>query len=444
MKRVAVLSALGWGLFACSATTPRPAESPLTSIDPVAIPLGPARAVFDAADRLCKADGGATWGASLCGPILLVDPVTRTAVGSQPDVDGWLGAREGLWVGPLTPEVPIANTAVTWSGVRWVALVWPLPEDEARRDVLLAHEMFHRIADEVVGPGDGMQGQENPHLDTQQGRYWLQLEWRALAAALSAGSEAARREAIAHALGFRAARRAAFAGSAASEDALELNEGLAEYTGVVCGRRGASEQREAALHDLRAHVDDPSFARSFAYATGPAYGLLLDRYAQGWRARVGEVKSLSQALAEAVGVPALAATDAAARYGGPELFAAEEARAKRQAEVLARDRQLLVEGPVLRLAFRHMKIEFDPRTVRGLEGLGSVYPTLRVVDDWGVLTVSDVALVTSDWSAVVVPAPTEAKGPVIEGPGWRLELASSWRLEADARAGDLRVSKHPE
>ena len=110
-----------------------------------------------------------------------------------------------------------------------------------------------------------------------------QLEWRALAQALRATDDAPRRCAAADALAFRAARRAAYPGSAAGEDALELHEGLAEYTGVVVGRPG--DRTGAALHDLGAHVEDPSFVRSFAYATGPAYELLLDRCCTGVGAR---------------------------------------------------------------------------------------------------------------------------------------------------------------
>jgi len=88
-----------------------------------------------------------------------------------------------------------------------------------------------------------------------------------------------------------------------------------------------------------------------------------------------------------------------------------------------------------------MKIQFDPRTVVPLGELGSVYPTLRVADDWGVLEVTGGALVTADWSAVVVAAPGTAVPRPITGDGWRLELVPGWRLEPDEhRAGDVRLT----
>src|SRR4051812_44336904 len=62
------------------------------------------------------------------------------------------------------------------------------------------------------------------------------------------------------------------------------------------------------------------------------------------------------------------------------------------------------ERPVATLAFLHMHIAFDPNTVQPIGAPGTVYPTLRVVDDWGVLEVTGGALV-KDWKARVVPAP---------------------------------------
>src|SRR5262249_57866774 len=114
-------------------------------------------------------------------------------------------------------------------------------------------------------------------------------------------------------------RRSRFPGSAAEEDGLERNEGLAEYTGVVVGLRDPAARVDAALRDLARGAEVRSFVRSFAYATGPALGLLLDRYAPGWRTRIAELASLSDALAAAVDAPRPDADRAAAAYRGTAL-----------------------------------------------------------------------------------------------------------------------------
>jgi hypothetical protein len=411
---------------------------------PTAAPAGPAIPLPDARDRfteaaaLCAADHGLTWGRTLCGPMMVVDPASRAVVANQADAEHRLVARDGVFVGVLPAGENTANTSVTWAGVRWIQLRWPLPPDRARRAVLMMHESFHWLAEQL--PILRATSTGNAHLDDPDGRYYLQLEWRALAAALRATTEDERRAAIGDALAFRRTRRARFPGSAPEEDGLELNEGLAEYTGVVVGLRDPAARVDAALRALARGAEVRSFVRSFAYATGPALGLLLDRHAPGWRARIAELASLSDALAAAVDAPRPDADRAAASYGGTALRAAEDARAAERDAAVRRYRARLVDGPVATLRLFDMHIAFDPNTVQPIGAPGSVYPTLRIVDDWGVLEVTGGALIKADWSAVVIPAPASASAGIATGDGWTLSLAPGWRLEPDERPGDLRLA----
>src|SRR6185436_13673521 len=150
------------------------------------------------------------------------------------------------------------------------------------------------------------------HLDSQEGRLWLELEWRALARAL-AEPAAARQKTIADALSFRAVRRKKFPGSAASESALERHEGLAEYTGL----RLAARSPAGAATLARAAIDDsgklPTFVRSFAYVSGPAYGLLLDDARPNWRRELGGGADLGDLLRTALRLPAPDSSASAAR-----------------------------------------------------------------------------------------------------------------------------------
>src|SRR5262249_55235855 len=207
----------------------------------------------------------------------------------------------GVFVGVLPDSENAANTSVTWAGVRWIQMRWPLPADRAQRAVLMMHESFHRLAEQL--PIQQATSVANAHLDDPDGRYYLQLEWRALTAALRAPTEAERRTAIGDALAVRQVRRSRVPGRAGGGGGLELREGLAEYTGVVVGLRAPAAQVDAALRDLAQGAEARSFVRSFAYATGPALGLLLDRHAPGWRARIAQLASLSDALAAAVDAP---------------------------------------------------------------------------------------------------------------------------------------------
>lgn len=409
------------------------------------IPIADARAVFAQAQSLCEADGGRMWGASLCAPIMLVDPKTRRIVASQADAKGALRGQDGVFVGELPQEANAANTATEWSGTRWTQMLWPLPADDDVRGTLIAHELFHRLQPDL--PIASAKGGENPHLDTLEGRYTLQLEWLALAKALQADSHAAKRAAAADALAFRAERYRLFPEARADEAALETNEGLAEYTGAMIGNATPQARLRTALNDLQTHVDDPSFIRSFAYATGPAYGMLLDDFAPGWRKRLDATPAdLGTRLRDAARIEAAtgdaALAAAAARYDGAALRVSETAREQKRLAQLARNRARFVDGPVLRLDLVHMSVQFNPSNLQPLDGVGTVYPTMRVTDDWGTLEVEDGAVMRSDWKAVILAAPDGA-GPAPRGPGWRLTLKPGWALAPGARAGDF-VLKGPE
>lgn len=431
----------------CAAGAARAAVTPAAALSAVTpLPLTPANAAkyFAEAAHDCRADDGKLWGVSMCGPMLFVDRATRRVVASQADADGQLKPDAyGTFTGSLPPDETIANTSATWSGKRWIELMWPLPTNPAKRRTLLAHESYHFVQAHVVPM---VRAGDNTQLDTLYGRYTIRLEFRALAAALRAHTDTARRQAADDALLFRAARYHRFPEAQASEVALERNEGLAEYTGVMIGNHTAEQRKAMALADIRSVGDDPSFVRSFAYATGPAYGLLLNRYRPGWRKQIMHSKAgLAAMLASALHLdlshmPLDTLTVRASQYGGPALMAAETARQAKHDRKIAHYRSILVHGPVLVLPLKHMRVQFDPRNVLSLGKAGTVYPTMRVVDDWGSIDVKKGGLLAPGWNRLTVSAPNgKIMTGTIQGPGWTLKLGPGWRLAPATRKGDFTL-----
>ena len=406
------------------------------------IPIDSAKSTFAEAKALCSADSGKLWGVSLCGPIMLVDAPSRSIVANESDAKGVLASHDGVFVGVMPADQNIANTAVEWSGRKWTQMLWPLPDDERLRATLVMHELFHRIQDRLGLPKqrDG----DNAHFDELNGRYYMLLEWRALARALEASRDADRRDAARDALSFRTERYRIYPVAEAQEHGLEQNEGLAEYTGVRLGNPTAELRRAMALSDLSKHASDATIVRSFAYATGPAYGLLLDRYATGWRARLKSGDGFDVMLGRALRVKPektggqLAAL--AAKYDGATLHSAEVERDAKRQQQLSLNRRKFVDGPVLVLGFRHMNVQFNPQTLQPLGEAGTVYPTIRVTDDWGVIEGKNGALMKPDWSALVVPAPASPAGSSIAGDGWTLELKPGWTIVPGERAGDYTLA----
>ncbi|MGH7574751.1 MAG: hypothetical protein ACREM1_06440, partial [Longimicrobiales bacterium] len=187
-----------------------------------------AQAYFKEAQALCERDGGRLWGVSLCGPMVIGDMRTQTFATSQPPPDA-----------PRPPVVGLVNGPVKWGGVTWAAYAWDdlVNRTAQSRNEVLLHELFH-----VVQPQLGLvvPDPKNEHLDALDGRYWLQLEWRALTRALRA-SGVQRNAAVRDALAFRQARRRIYPAAAENERALEMNEGTASYAGTVLAASSRAE-----------------------------------------------------------------------------------------------------------------------------------------------------------------------------------------------------------
>ena len=410
------------------------------------IPLEAAQKDFLEAKALCDADGGKLWGISLCGPIMFVDRESRFIVANQPDAQGVLTPHSGVYVGLLPKSENMGNTATEWNGTHWTEMLWPLPEDRSKRDTLMMHELFHHIQDQLKLPAGS--NVENAHLDTLEGRYTLQLEYRALTRALDANTDDERRAAITEALLFRAERYRLFPKAAAEEKTLERNEGLAEYTGVRVGNAQSAEAKAAALNDLDRQAKVPTFVRSFAYATGPAYGLLLDRYQPNWRTELQSGEDLNEILQAALKITLPSDLEQttqqrAVQYDGVALRAAETEREAKRKATLALYHAQFVDGPTLSLPLKRMSVQFDPRTLQPMDDLGTVYPTIRVTGLWGILDVSKGALLKRNWTAVVVAAPTDTTGNNIKGDGWTLQINSGWKLVPAPQKGNYLLQPAP-
>ncbi len=404
------------------------------------------REAHDASTR----DRSALWGVPLYGPLLFVDPGTRTVVANQQDREGKLEPREGVFVGKLPPEATLANTAMTWAGVEWTMVLWPLPQYRQDRVRLLMHECFHRIE-----PKLGLKAIDvmNNHLESLDGRIWLRMEWRALEQALWKKGEE-RRKAIEDALYFRSFRRSLFPVAAAAENALELNEGLAEYTGMKLSTASMAEFAVVADPALReAPAGRPNFVRSFAYVSGPAYGFLLDALGASWRTSLTPKSDLGQLLAGATRIEFHAidrsgAFRRAEAYDGKEVIAIETRRQARREEQIASARKRFIEGPILILPVgNEFNYSFDPNAVVAVDESSTLYNgNVQVTDVWGILQSSDGVLMVRQGGRIVriqVPAPAEKNVRPIKGDHWTLELKGGWTVAPPSRPGDLTLERTP-
>lgn len=386
-----------------------------------------AQAYFKEAQALCERDGGRLWGVSLCGPMVIGDMRTQTFATSQPPPDA-----------PRPPVVGLVNGPVKWGGVTWAAYAWDdlVNRTAQSRNEVLLHELFH-----VVQPQLGLvvPDPKNEHLDALDGRYWLQLEWRALTRALRA-SGVQRNAAVRDALAFRQARRRIYPAAAENERALEMNEGTASYAGTVLAASSRAEAIVSALEILTGFEKGESFIRTFAYASGPAYGLLLDEASPGWQRALRSSDDLGILLMNAFAVqPANEAAGAAAAYGSVELRAAEQKREQLRQDRINELRLRFVDGPVLVVPGGGGGYT-DSRGATVIPGSGTVYfHTYRISGDWGTLEAEKGVLLASDGRSRRVPAPVRQDDGTFSGDGWTFKFAPGWIVREGVRRGDYEV-----
>lgn len=388
-----------------------------------------AQKAFDALKAVSDKDKGSLWGVSIYGPTILVDRATRSIIANEGDALHVLQPDGPIYVGSLPDSINIANTAFQWLGKRWNMIALPLPAEEDDAVTLLAHESFHRLQPELGF--SGLLETENKHLDERDARVLFRLELEALRTSLQHPDQP---EHIAHALFFRHLRHDTYSGASSAENSLELNEGLAEYTGVMIGNPGDPARRNRMENKITELLDAPSYVRSFAYATLPVYGYHLAKKDPKWNQHVNLETDLTALISEHLAQPfskpdSTAFVAVAQRYAFDQITKEENAREEKRQAVKANYRNLFTQDAAVTVPLVEMNISFNPSNLVPLDTLGTVYPTMRITDQWGILEVDSVGgLLSQNWSSVTLTPVRDQHENIILGDGWSLTLNASWTL----------------
>lgn len=355
---------------------------------------------YAALKKVASQDQSKLWGLSIDGAFALVNPGNRETeiiMDEKPELQ--------CTNQPLAPEKPIANSCIELDGKLIATLVLPLPAEEKELIRLSTHERWHCLQKSL---GLSAQNDNNAHLDTANGRTMLRMELRALRSALDEKNKNWQRAAN-DAIIYRAQRSATkkLNSDALQEEAkLEANEGLAEYTGQYFSEIKGSNA--ALINRIKLADIKDSYLRSFAYYTGPAYGVLLDRCKPGWPLHYKIGDDLPSMLSTCLKKynPPHARLDLKAmgkRYGYDEVLANENTRETTRQKQLAENTAFFITGHYLELPLAQPNIQFDPNNLFVLPDAGTVYQGLVLADQWGNLSVKGPALVDRNWQFVRVP-----------------------------------------
>jgi hypothetical protein len=380
------------------------------------------------------------WNIDLYGPILLVDPKSRIVYSNFPDSIGILKQDGEIFSGILPINVNIANTAINWSGKSWAMIMLPLPENKLERLDLLSHELFHRSQPLL---GFKMNNPANSHLDQKEGRVSLRLELEALRQALGAKSKSEISRNLTNALYFRNNRYSIYQNAKSSENSLELNEGLATYTGIFMSGRDNNQIVEYFENKITEFQNYPTFVRSFAYLTIPLYGILLSKSDKYWNKQIDNNTNLTDFFIKSfnLSIPENQGVDIINQYGFSKINPDETKREERIKQLTVEYKAKFIEQPHLEIRFEKMSVSFDPRNIMPIEGYGTVYPTLRVSDNWGILTVSNGALLGTNWDKITVCEPTLINKDKVVGNGWTIDLNTGYFVEKNSSDKNYSLKK---
>ncbi|QBA21021.1 hypothetical protein EU348_07375 [Chryseobacterium indologenes] len=398
---------------------------------------------FDELQTASKKNIG-LWNKDLYGPMILIDPKTRKFFATEPDSEGILKRDGTLYSGILPATVNIANTAVNWGGKRWTMIMLPLSQNKENRINLLAHESFHSIQPSL---GFNLNNVENNHLDQKEGRIYLRLELEALKQAIRSNSEKEMKQHLTNALTFRKYRNTLYKGSETTENLLELNEGIAEFTGLIMSGRNKDQTRSYFLNGIEGFMKNPTFVRSFAYYTTSVYGYLLYHKDPDWNKKIDAKTDLTGYFIKAFDIRIQADLQKAVEklsdnYNGTAIIKEETDREEQTKKRIAEYKLKFIQQPHFEIKFEKMNVSFDPRNIVPVEDKGTVYPNIRITDLWGILTVENGALMSPNWDKISISNPVNTENKKVSGDGWILELTDGYTIAKEEGSGNYKLSKN--
>ena len=153
---------------------------------------------------------------------------------------------------------------------------------------------------------------------------------------------------------------------------------------------------------------------------------------------------LGQMLVAALDVtPVANAVEAAARYGGVELRAAEQTRAEQRRAAVHELQNRFVDGPVL-LVPSGGGAAFNAVGATPIPGFGTVYFNRYTTrGEWGTLEATNGVLISDDGRRRL-PGPVRIEGANITGDGWTVTVAPGWTVRSGPRSGDYQIIRDPQ
>ena len=386
---------------------------------------------FRSIEEICNRDNGKLWGVNLYGPIMFVERTSRHIIANQPDAEGLLKGKDGIYIGLFPRELILNNAPVVYGGITFAMVPVRPDEDEFRTKSRAVHTLFHCFQ-ESNGVSPVVFNQTN--MDEKEARLWIKLEWKALRIAIISEGEG-RLRAIRDALVFRGSNRELYQEYAMEENRFENYEGLATFTSTKLYSESPMECRKRLLENLDRVYAMQSYARWYGNIHGALYASLLFDAGYDLQTIKKDSIDLGKLVKETYNIelPAICrdvAGSLAFSYDLAEVTREEEERLMLIKERLHTLTSTFTEKTVVYLELVSPYFDFEPENIQPLDTMGTLYSSMRVSDSWGKLTVDKGGcLVSNNYKYLRITAKgfREEKNRV-SGEGWNLILNDGWEL----------------
>lgn len=386
---------------------------------------------FGEVEAFCNKDNGRLWGKNLYGPLMFIDRPTRKIFANQPDKNGILKGKDGVYTGVYPKELIINNISVDFGGTLFAMASLPLRETSTDIINRAIHGLFH-CYQKVNNLESG--SLNTRHMDDKNARLWLKLEWRALRIAINNEGDL-RLQAIRDALIFRGTRRELNPQFVRDENKFEDYEGLATLTFLTLCADTAGELERRLTENLDRSYKFQSYVRNYGYIHGALYGYLAHSKGYDFRGFNSDTIDLGREVMALYNIqlPSICrdvAGSLALSYDIESIYKEEDQRLADIKERIHNEISVFTEKPVVYLELESPYFDFEPEDIRSLDSLGTVYRAIRVSDNWGKLTVdAGGCLVSYNLKFLRITAKNlkESKNHLY-GDGWHLMLNNDWEI----------------
>ncbi|MCE1168813.1 MAG: hypothetical protein LWX70_12020 [Sphingobacteriia bacterium] len=369
------------------------------------------------AEVLNKPESKQLWNISLNAPILLIDHLKNKMYVTAIDSGKIQPLKEEEW----DNKVPLANSIFDYKGGKYVTIIHAAFMNTSceGRINLLSHEIFHLHQNEL---GIKNTISVNYHMDEVQGRALLQIEMKALQHALEHDTVG-----LYEALYIRAYRQSLNPSN--NEDLYELNEGLAEYTGV---KLSAANMTEYVKNRLNYNIKR-GYTNAFGYLTGSAYATLLDDLYPQWkkdkdlnRGMIFLLKKVMPKYEVSIDEPELKRI--LDKYNYDLLLTNEKEEERSFGDITLYENLLKPETSKICITNNRINFTYNPQDRVIALSSAILLRNMTLTTEWGQVNAKSGIVRLNDWTAFYLLPPKEISSNVIKGDEYEIELNRGWKI----------------